>query len=77
MAQDWENLAISLAEKDKILIAEIDCTEYTDVCSGHGIQGYPTMYLFKNGNKLTEYSGKRDVDSFVEFLNPYLEHVDL
>lgn len=77
MAQDWENLAINLAEKEKIFIADVDCTKYSDVCSSQGIQGYPTMYLFKKGHKLTEYSGKRDVASFVEFLAPYLEHDDL
>ena len=30
-------------------MAEVDCTVHKDVCSKHGIRGYPTMLMFKKG----------------------------
>jgi len=29
-----------------IVIAEVDCTVETGLCSEHGVQGYPTSVLF-------------------------------
>ncbi|CAF1067959.1 unnamed protein product [Brachionus calyciflorus] len=77
MAQEWINLAVKLADNKQILIGEVDCTQNSEICSNQNIQGYPTMILYKNGFKLTEYNGQRDVNAFVEFVNSYLQHEDL
>ena len=36
------------------------------------VRGYPTLILFKNGQKVTEYTGSRDLGDLVEFM---LEHI--
>jgi hypothetical protein len=50
-------------------VAKVDCTVSRDACSSNNIRGYPTVLLFKGGNKEgIRYSGPREVASFVDFL---------
>lgn len=39
----------------------MDCTgEGKDLCSKHGVSGYPTLKAFKRGEKAFDYEGPRD-----------------
>ena len=50
-------------------IAKVDCTVARDVCAAHSIRGYPTLLMFKGGNKEgVRYAGPREVPSFLDFL---------
>ena len=40
----WEELATKSAKNDgeKVVIAQVDCTIETELCSQHDVTGYPT-----------------------------------
>jgi len=39
----------------------VDCTEAgKDTCSKHGVSGYPTLKIFRNGAFSKDYDGPRD-----------------
>jgi len=73
LAPTWEELAAKYAEKDGITIAKVDCTEGNDrnreLCNAQGVTGFPTLNIYKNGELVEEYKGKRaleDLEAFVE-----------
>ena len=52
-------------------ISQIDCTAETSQCSTHGVSGYPTLKIFKSGEKTEDYNGPRDAGEYVfTFFNP-------
>lgn len=66
MAGAWEELADS--STGDIVIAEVDCTVETGLCSEHGVQGYPTLKLFSQGGETTEYTGGRSINPLKHFV---------
>lgn len=51
-------------------VAEVDCTENSELCVSHGVSGYPTLLYFPSTNTddAIRYSGGRDLDSLEKFL---------
>lgn len=44
-----------------VYLAKVDCTEAgKDTCNKHGVSGYPTLKIFRNGELSQEYSGPRE-----------------
>eukprot|EP00924_Labyrinthula_sp_SR-Ha-C_P003738 snap_masked-scaffold_3-processed-gene-3.41-mRNA-1 protein AED:0.16 eAED:0.16 QI:0/-1/0/1/-1/1/1/0/127 len=69
LAPTWTELAGEFASSDKVDIAKIDCTQHRDICSAHGVRGYPTLKYFKNGASEGEkYQGGRDINGLKRFL---------
>ncbi|KAG0057446.1 protein disulfide-isomerase precursor [Gryganskiella cystojenkinii] len=66
LAPEYEIAATELKEHS-IPIAKVDCTVETDLCQEHGIQGYPTLKVFREG-VATDYSGPRKADGIVSYL---------
>ncbi len=66
MKPEYEIAATKLKEHN-IQIANIDCTVETDVCSAQGVQGYPTVKVFRDGVS-SEFKGARTADSIVEVM---------
>ena len=52
-----------------VLIGKVDCVAHHDLCMEYGIMGYPTLRLFVNGKKYSDYWGHRTILSMVEFLS--------
>ncbi|KNC86900.1 hypothetical protein SARC_00945 [Sphaeroforma arctica JP610] len=49
-------------------LAEVDCTVQKDLCTKHGVKGYPTLLFFSNGENVEKYSKGRTEDVFIEFI---------
>ena len=39
-----------------------------DLCSKHGVSGYPTLKIFKNGEVSSDYNGPRDADGIAKYM---------
>lgn len=67
----WEELASRYEKTSNVQIVKIECEENRITCNQFDIGGFPTIKLF-DGNKENEpieFEGKRNVDSFVRFIN--------
>lgn len=58
LAPEYEEAATTLKEKN-IPIAKIDCTEEADLCKEYGVEGYPTLKVFRGPDNIQPYSGQR------------------
>lgn len=67
LAPEYEDAATKLKEKD-IHLAKIDCTEETELCERYGVQGYPTIKVFRGLENNSPYSGQRKSDSIVSYM---------
>ncbi|KAF9920074.1 protein disulfide-isomerase precursor [Linnemannia zychae] len=66
LAPEYEIAATKLKEIG-IPIAKVDCTVETDLCQEQGIQGYPTLKVFKEGTP-SDYQGARKADAIISYL---------
>ena len=76
LAPTWEDLARLYAEDETVYISKVDCTQSQQLCTSHGVRGYPTLLLFKDGQKVEQYPGQRDLDAFKSYLNKMVEQKD-
>lgn len=70
LAPTWDRLAAETsADADsKVKIGKVDCTVHRDLCSGQGVRGYPTLMLFKEGEKEgKKYTGAREFEPLLNF----------
>jgi protein disulfide-isomerase A1 len=58
LAPEYEEAATTLKEKN-IPLAKIDCTEEADLCSKYGVEGYPTLKVFRGPEAISSYGGAR------------------
>ncbi|KAL7662725.1 Protein disulfide-isomerase [[Candida] zeylanoides] len=72
LGPEFSSAADTLAEthSDKIQLAQIDCTEEEELCSEHGIRGYPSLKLIRGGDVggIEDYDGPRSADGIVEYM---------
>ena len=68
MKPDWNKLGAEFKDHPSVLIADADCTVESELCSKHGVQGYPTIKYFTAENpEGASYNGGRDFDSLKKF----------
>jgi len=73
MKPDWDKLMDAFADSDTQLVADVDCTaEGKDLCSAHGIRGYPTL-KWGDPADLQDYQGGRDYASLEKFAQESLK----
>ena len=75
LAPDWDKLADMYATSPSISIASVDCTsdDNDELCHQYGVQGYPTLKYFIDGNSMGEdYQGARSLDALEQFANDTL-----
>lgn len=73
---DYEEAAKVLhATKDNVKLARVDCTTQEKLCTQYGVGGYPTLKFFKNGELAGDFSGSRDKDGIIRFMNQRSEPV--
>ncbi|KAI0136471.1 protein disulfide-isomerase [Xylariales sp. AK1849] len=67
LAPEYEEAATSLKEKN-IALAKIDCTEESDLCQSFGVEGYPTLKVFRGKENITPYSGQRKANAITSYM---------
>jgi len=67
LAPVWDKLGEHFADRDDVVIAKSDATanEFAEV----EVQGFPTLKYFPKGEKaIVDYSGGRDLESLIKFI---------
>lgn len=77
MAPTWDELAGKFAGSAVAKVAKVDCTleESKDLCNEQGVDGFPTIFLYKQGEKVEEYLGNRQLEDLYEFVNKHAQQV--
>lgn len=75
LAPTWEELANKFEDEDSVTVAHVDCTADGNVnkelCNSQGVNGFPTLHIYKDGEKAEEFSGKRDLASLTAFIEKH------
>jgi thioredoxin 1 len=58
---------------DKLRVAKMDVDSNRDIPATYGVQGIPTLILFKNGEEATRVVGFRPKEAMMEQLVPHLQ----
>ncbi|TCD69677.1 protein disulfide-isomerase precursor [Steccherinum ochraceum] len=66
LAPHYEEAATALKEKN-IKLAKVNCVDEADFCQANGIQGYPTLRVYRNG-EYSEYTGPRKADGIISYM---------
>ncbi|KAF2155386.1 disulfide-isomerase [Myriangium duriaei CBS 260.36] len=67
LAPEYEEAATTLKEKN-IPLAKIDCTEEADLCKDHGVEGYPTLKVFRGPTNPAVYPGQRKAQAIISYM---------
>lgn len=67
----WDELAGKYVGNKDVKVAKVDCTltDNKDLCAEQEVDGFPTIFIYKDGEKITEYNGNRSLDDLVNFIN--------
>lgn len=79
LAPTWDDLGKKYKSNKDVQIVKVDCTLQKNkaLCSDEKIEGFPTILLYKNGDKISEYQGTRTVDDLENFISGHLGHDEL
>jgi len=73
LAPTWTQLADKYASTEGVTIAKVDCTsgenKNKDLCNAQGVNGFPTLNIYKDGEKVEEFNGKRGLDDLAAFVD--------
>jgi len=74
MKPAFDQLGDEYADSSSVLIADADCTAgASDLCQKHGVNGYPTIKYFMQGEEPQDYQGGRDFESLNTFVKDKLQ----
>merc|ERR1719262_1125361 len=77
MKPDFDKVMAEYDSSSSVIIADVDCTNEDGgkaVCDNKGVQGFPTIKYYKDGNKDgQDYSGGREFDDLKKFVKETLE----
>lgn len=67
LAPEYEEAATTLKEREDIKLAKIDCTEEATLCQEYGVEGYPTLKVFRGLDRAPQpFSGPRKAQALVD-----------
>ncbi|KAK7074128.1 Thioredoxin domain-containing protein 5 [Halocaridina rubra] len=74
MAPTYEELGRKFVGHNQVTIAKVDCTQEINrgLCSAQNVNGFPTVVLYKTGEKVEEYKGDRSLDDMAAFITKNL-----
>jgi protein disulfide-isomerase A1 len=67
LAPEYDRASIELS--GAAVLGKVDCTEHRDICERYGVQGFPTVKLFRNdGADPADYDQARTAPAIVKFM---------
>lgn len=75
MKPAWDQLMEEFESSSSVLVADVDCTVETELCSDYGVSGYPTIKYFtaETDEKGDAYNGGRDFEALKKHVVDNLE----
>ena len=71
MKPAWDQLATEA--HPSVFVADINCSEQEELCSEVGVQGYPTIKVYRGGaDNVDDYKGGRTFSDLAEFVDSEL-----
>ncbi|EMD00039.1 hypothetical protein BAUCODRAFT_362045 [Baudoinia panamericana UAMH 10762] len=67
LAPEYEEAATTLKDKS-IPLAKIDCTAEQELCQEYGVEGYPTLKVFRGPQNIAPYSGPRKAEAIISYM---------
>ncbi|KAI9834940.1 MAG: hypothetical protein M1819_002663 [Sarea resinae] len=67
LAPEYEEAATKLKEKD-IPLVKVDCTEEAELCQSYGVEGYPTVKVFRGPDNIAPYAGQRKAQAIISYM---------
>lgn len=67
LAPEYEEAATTLKEKD-IPLVKVDCTEEAELCKEYGVEGYPTVKVFRGPDNVSPYAGQRKAPAIISYM---------
>ncbi|KAF7267893.1 thioredoxin domain-containing protein pretaporter [Rhynchophorus ferrugineus] len=79
LAPTWEQLGKKLQNTKGVKIAKVDCTvpDNREFCNQQEIDSFPSLFLYKDGEKISQYSGNRELQDLYDFVNTHIVHDEL
>nr|CAD7201362.1 unnamed protein product [Timema douglasi] len=76
LAPTWDELGKKFIGTG-VKIVKVDCTldNSKELCSQQQVDGFPTLFLYKDGEKVAEYNGSRSLDDLYDFVTKHLDGV--
>jgi len=71
LAPEYEKASTELKSNDPpVPLVKVDCTSDMgkENCQENGVNGYPTLKIFKNGEFAQDYNGPKDADGIVKYM---------
>lgn len=75
----WNTLRHLFKRQRDVNIFKVNCDSGVnrELCDSEQIENFPTLLLYKDGFKLSEYSGSRSIEDLTDFVNKHLGHDEL
>ncbi|EED23592.1 protein disulfide isomerase Pdi1, putative [Talaromyces stipitatus ATCC 10500] len=67
LAPEYETAATELKEKN-IALVKVDCTAEAELCKEYGVEGYPTLKIFRGEDNVKPYPGARKSGALVSYM---------
>lgn len=79
LSPTWNSLRKKFENHPTVNIFKVDCISDAnkELCNAEKIDSFPTLYLYKDGVKILEYSGSRSLNDLTDFLKTHLGHDEL
>ncbi|EMD42549.1 thioredoxin, putative [Entamoeba histolytica KU27] len=63
----YSEFAVKMQNEENLIVAELNCVDFRDLCGFYKIRGYPTVNFYHNGEFVERFGQQRTVDNLVEF----------
>ncbi|XP_050466550.1 thioredoxin domain-containing protein 5 homolog [Cataglyphis hispanica] len=75
LAPTWEELGKKFFANNNVNIAKVDCTldGSKQLCNEQEVISFPALFLYRDGRKVLEYNGSRNLDDLYDFVIYHLQ----